>query len=282
MAPGGLYAARNWKSVALHVAATSAALIDSSNQRTALLARAVNEDPQYPMARLAVGERPQHPGLDQRRLARPGRPQQQRQPLLLGQVAQHLAHRVLPPQPPVGAHLPQHLDWSDVGDALPPLVCAGPGALGQHANDQSSHLVPHRSPAETGGEVVGRDQLQVRAQAVRAGQQVERGLRGPGDRLQAPCKVLAASWTVSPRGPGLLGAIKCGRRLDQDRAAVIQRNPRQSCHTASSADGPARLLQASRRSARAPGHPHRPRQPRTLAWSMCVTPRPCLLSAPGN
>ncbi|MER7000740.1 hypothetical protein [Streptomyces sp. NPDC000410] len=48
----GLYSALSWKSVTLHVIATSAALIDDPEQRTALLARAVNEDPQYPLARL--------------------------------------------------------------------------------------------------------------------------------------------------------------------------------------------------------------------------------------
>jgi hypothetical protein len=48
----GLYKARNWKSVTLHVIATSASLIDDATKRTSLLARAVNEDPQYPLARL--------------------------------------------------------------------------------------------------------------------------------------------------------------------------------------------------------------------------------------
>ncbi|MFE9480607.1 hypothetical protein ACFYNM_18640 [Streptomyces spororaveus] len=48
----GLYKARNWKSVALHVIATGISLIDDQDQRTSLLARAVNEDPTYPLARL--------------------------------------------------------------------------------------------------------------------------------------------------------------------------------------------------------------------------------------
>ncbi|WP_158754877.1 hypothetical protein [Streptomyces sp. NRRL F-2580] len=48
----GLYKARNWKSVALHVIAASDSLIDNHDQRTSLLARAVNEDPTYPLARL--------------------------------------------------------------------------------------------------------------------------------------------------------------------------------------------------------------------------------------
>jgi len=48
----GLYHALNWKSVTLQVIATSASLIDEPEQRTALLARAVNEDPAYPLARI--------------------------------------------------------------------------------------------------------------------------------------------------------------------------------------------------------------------------------------
>ncbi|MFJ4356139.1 hypothetical protein ACIP25_07665 [Streptomyces massasporeus] len=47
----GLYAAQNWKIVTLHVIATSGALIDDNDQRIPLLARAVNEDPEYPVAR---------------------------------------------------------------------------------------------------------------------------------------------------------------------------------------------------------------------------------------
>lgn len=181
--------------------------------------------PSVAARQLPSGQRTQHTRLDQRRLARPRRPEELRQPPLLGEVGHDLPYRFLtslePPgvlggerlQPSVRADLvlgqlrmdpPQGLCRSYVGDALTSRVLVGGGDLGEHADDQAGHLVQDGSAAEPGGEVASGGQLKMRTPAVRARQHIaghaeaevsfRRGLGGESERahLMAPASLRGA------------------------------------------------------------------------------------------